>query len=47
MQQGKIQGWLSRAELTGLGVSMRQFPGDADHADGPSRLVYMNKCYAA
>lgn len=45
VQQGKIQGWLSRAELTALGLSMRQFPGDADHADGPSRLVYMNKCY--
>ena len=47
VQQGRIQGWLTRKELTALGVSMRQFPGDADHADGRARLVYMNTCYGA
>ncbi|MEG3083763.1 hypothetical protein U1707_08920 [Sphingomonas sp. PB2P12] len=47
MQQGKIQGWLTRTELNALGTSMRQFPGDADHADGRSRLAYMNACYGA
>jgi hypothetical protein len=46
VQQGKIQGWLSSAELAALGTSMRQFPGDANHADGPSRLTHMNSCYA-
>jgi hypothetical protein len=46
VQQGKIQGWLTSAELSALGVSMRRFPGDANHADGPSRLAAMNGCYA-
>ena len=45
VQQGKIQGWLSRKELIALGISMRQFPGDADHANGRSRVTYMDKCY--
>ncbi|TXC70707.1 hypothetical protein FSB78_06980 [Sphingomonas ginsenosidivorax] len=46
VQQGKIQGWLTSAELSALGASMRAFPGDANHADGPSRLAAMNSCYA-
>lgn len=46
VQQGRIQGWLSPAELSALGASMRQFPGDASHADGPARIDYMARCYA-
>ncbi len=47
VQQGKIQGWLSREELTKLDATMTHFPGDAAHADGPARIRYMDKCYAA
>jgi hypothetical protein len=46
VRQGKIQGWLSRAELTGLNRSMRNFPGDASHANGPARSAYMDKCFS-
>jgi hypothetical protein len=46
IQQGKIQGWLSREDLDKLGNSMRQFPGDASHASGPARIVYMEKCFS-
>ncbi len=46
VQQGRIQGWLSRTELAALDQSMRQFPGDASHADGPARIAYMAACYA-
>ena len=46
VQQGRIQGWLSRAELARLGASMRAFAGDATHANGQARLVQMNACYA-
>ncbi|MCP8889714.1 hypothetical protein [Sphingomonas faeni] len=46
VQQGKIQGWLSRDELSRLGTTMRSFPGDATHGDGRSRVSYMEKCYA-
>jgi len=46
VEQGKIQGWLSRDELTKLGTSMRDFPGDATHSDGRARIVSMEKCYA-
>ncbi|MGA1798743.1 hypothetical protein VH567_08175 [Sphingomonas sp. 4RDLI-65] len=47
VQQGRIQGWLSREELVGLKHSMRQFPGDASHASGPARGIYIDKCYAS
>jgi hypothetical protein len=46
VQQGRIQGWLSRDELTRLGSSMRDFPGDATHDDGRGRLINMEKCFA-
>ena len=46
VQQGKIQGWLSRDELTKLDRTMREFPGDATHDDGPARIAHMDKCYA-
>lgn len=46
VQQGKIQGWLSRDELTRLDRTMQQFPGDATHDGGPARIAYMEKCYA-
>ncbi|RXD07054.1 hypothetical protein EQZ23_02910 [Sphingomonas sp. UV9] len=46
VQQGKIQGWLSRVELTRLNLSFRQFPRDAAHADGAARIAYMEKCFA-
>ena len=46
VQQGKIQGWLSRVELTKLNGSMRQFPRDASHADGAARIAHMEKCFA-
>ncbi len=46
VQQGKIQGWLSRVELTRLNGSMRQFPRDASHEDGAARIAHMEKCFA-
>ena len=46
VQQGKIQGWLSRDELTKLDRTMQQFPGDASHESGPARIDYMEKCFA-
>ena len=46
VQQGKIQGWLSRLELARLSGSMRQFPRDASHEDGAARIVHMEKCFA-
>ena len=46
VQQGKIQRWLSREELRKLGLSMRNFIGDATHADGVARLVDMERCFA-
>jgi len=46
VQQGKIQGWLSRGELSKLNETMRQFPGDAAHADGRARIAYMAQCFA-
>ncbi|PZO74785.1 MAG: hypothetical protein DI640_05815 [Sphingomonas taxi] len=46
VQQGKIQGWLSRVELTRLSGSMRQFPRDASHEDGAARIAHMEKCFA-
>lgn len=46
VQQGKLQGWLSRDELTKLGSSMQQFPGDNTHASGGKRISYMEKCYS-
>ena len=46
VQQGKIQGWLSRDELGKLENSMRGFPGDAAHADGPTRIAYMQQCFS-
>ncbi|RXD07448.1 hypothetical protein EQZ23_05300 [Sphingomonas sp. UV9] len=45
VQQGKIQGWLSREELTKLADSMQQFPGDDTHASGGERISYMEKCF--
>ena len=47
VQQGKIQGWLSRPDLIALNTSMRALPGDGAHASGRDRSVYMDKCYAA
>lgn len=46
VQQGKIQGWLSPGEFDRLSHSMRDFPGDATHADGHGRVTYMQTCYA-
>ena len=46
VEQGKIQGWLSRDELAKLSDTMRQFPGDASHADGRARIAYMAQCFA-
>lgn len=46
VQQGKIQGWLSREELTRLAHSMQQFPSDDTHASGRSRISYMEKCFS-
>ncbi|MGU3389698.1 hypothetical protein [Sphingomonas sp. M1A8_2b] len=46
VQQGKIQGWLSPGEFDRLSKSMRDFPGDATHADGRGRITYMQTCYA-
>lgn len=46
IQQGKIQGWLSSTEFNRLSQSMYDFPGDATHADGMSRVKHMQICYA-
>ncbi len=47
VEQGKIQGWLTRDDLAKLGSTMRDFPGDDTHTDGRARLVAMEKCYGA
>lgn len=46
IQQGKLQGWLSREELDKLNTSIQQFPGDASHASGPARIASMEKCFS-
>jgi uncharacterized membrane protein YccC len=46
VQQGRIQGWLSRDELNKLDKSMQAFPGDASHAAGPARIAHIEQCYA-
>ena len=46
VQQGKIQGWLTRDELSKLGGTMRYYPGDATHTDGAARVVAMDACFA-
>jgi len=46
VQQGKIQGWLTRDELAKLAVTMRYYPGDATHTDGAARIVAMDACFA-
>jgi hypothetical protein len=46
VQQGRIQGWLSHAELIQLTRSMRSFSSDATHQDGPTRGVAMARCFA-
>ncbi|WP_198350656.1 hypothetical protein [Sphingomonas prati] len=47
VQQGRIQGWLSRDELRLLKTSMENFLADATHRTGVVRIAYMDKCYAA
>ncbi|MES3154301.1 hypothetical protein [Sphingomonas faeni] len=45
VQQGRINGWLSDADLKKLGETMRLFPGDATHAPGTERIAHMRTCY--
>lgn len=45
VEQGRIQGWLGKAEFEQLAVVISRFPGDAAHARGPARAAYLRRCF--
>lgn len=45
VEQGRIQGWLGKAEFEQLAVVISRFPGDAAHARGPARAAFIRRCY--
>jgi len=45
VEQGRVQGWLDRAEFEALEAKIHRLPGDASHARGPERAAYLRSCY--
>ncbi len=45
VEQGRVQGWLTRGEFEQLAASISRLRGDAAHADGPARAAHLRLCY--
>jgi hypothetical protein len=45
VQQGKIQGWLTRDELSRLSGTMRRYRADETRSNGVARVVAMDACF--
>ncbi|WP_226019629.1 hypothetical protein [Novosphingobium sp. FKTRR1] len=45
VEQGRIQGWLNRAEFAALEAKLRRLSGDAMHANGPMRVANVSRCF--
>jgi hypothetical protein len=45
VQQGKIQGWLTRDELSMLSGTMRRYRADETRSNGAARVVAMDACF--
>jgi hypothetical protein len=45
VQQRKIQGWLTRDELSMLSGTMRRYRADETRSNGAARVVAMDACF--